>query len=102
MKEEYKTFVDEQLKDAIIEKTAEKSSSERMFYMLHKPMIKQSASTTKVRIVFDTSARSHSISCSLANTVSECMHTVPQLQPLLWDILIRARISKIYPHIFWR
>ena len=29
----------------------------------------------------------------LANSVNECMYTGPSLQPLLCDILIRARMS---------
>ena len=89
LKEEYEKIVNEQLKDGIIEKTEEKSLSERVFYMPHKPVVKENASTTKVRMVFDASARPH----PLANSVNECMHTGPPLQPLLWDILIRARMS---------
>ena len=40
-------------------------------------------------MVFDASAKPH----SLANSVNECMYTGPPLQPLLWDIMIRARMS---------
>ncbi|XP_068690406.1 uncharacterized protein [Montipora foliosa] len=40
-------------------------------------------------MVFDTSAKPH----PLANSVNECMHTGPPLQPLLWNIMIRARMS---------
>ncbi|CAB4008157.1 Hypothetical predicted protein [Paramuricea clavata] len=57
--------------------------------MPHKPVIRENASTTKVRMVFDASARPH----PTANSVNECMHTGPPLQRLLWDILIRARMS---------
>ena len=89
LKDEYEKIVHEQLKDGVIEKTKESSTSERVFYMPHKPVIKENASTTKVRIVFDASARPH----PTANSVNECMHTGPPLQPLLWDILIRARMS---------
>ncbi|XP_028390705.1 uncharacterized protein LOC114515614 [Dendronephthya gigantea] len=89
LKREYEKIVNEQLKDGIIEKTEGKSLSERVFYMPHKPVVKENASTTKVRMVFDASARPH----PLANSVNECMHTGPPLQPLLWDILIRARMS---------
>jgi hypothetical protein len=90
---EYQKIVHEQLKDGVIEKTKESSTSERVFYMPHKPVIKENASTTKVRMVFDASARPH----PTANSVNECIHTAsplpPTLQPLLWDILIRARMS---------
>ena len=40
-------------------------------------------------MVFDASAKSH----PLANSINECMHTGPPLQPQSWDILIRARMS---------
>ena len=40
------------------------------------------ASSLKVRMVLDGSARPH----PLANSINECMHTGPPLQPLLWDI----------------
>ena len=89
LKDEYEKIVHEQFKDGVIEKTKESSTSERVFYMPHKPVIKENASTTKVRMVFDASARPH----PTANSVNECMHTGPPLQPLLWDILIRARMS---------
>jgi len=29
----------------------------------------------------------------LANSINECMFTGPPLQPLLWDIMVRARMS---------
>ena len=64
-------------------------TGDRTFYMPHKPVVRESASTTKVRMVFDASAKPH----RLANSVNECMYTGPSLQPLLWDILIRARMS---------
>ena len=47
---------------------------------------------SKVRMVFDASAWPH----PLPSSVNECMHTGPPLHPLLWDILIRARMS---PHL---
>ena len=89
LKDEYQKIVHEQLKDGVIEKTKESSTSERVFYMPHKPVIKENAFTIKVRMVFDASARPH----PKANSVNECMHTGPPLQPLLWDILIRATMS---------
>lgn len=40
-------------------------------------------------MVFDASAKPHPPAIS----INECMYTGPPLQPLLWDILIRARMS---------
>jgi hypothetical protein len=53
LKDEYEKIVHEQLKDGVIEKTRESSTSERVFYIMpHKAVIKENASTTKVRMVY--------------------------------------------------
>ena len=57
--------------------------------MPHKPVVKRDGTTTKVRMVFDTSMKPRPV----ANSVNDCMFTGPPLQPLLWDILIRARVA---------
>ena len=57
--------------------------------MPHKPVLREEAATTKVRMIFDASTKPH----PLANGVNDCMHTGPSLQPFLWDILIRTRMS---------
>ena len=79
----------EQLEEGIVEVAPETPTGDRTFYMPHKPVVRESASTTKVRMVFDASAKPH----PLANSVNECMYTDPSLQSLMWDILIRARMS---------
>ena len=40
-------------------------------------------------MVFDASAKPH----YLASSINNCMHRGPPLQPLLWDVLVRARMS---------
>ena len=89
LKIEYDNIVHEQIEQGIVEKATDQPTGERVFYMPHKPVVRESATSTKVRMVFDASAKPH----PLANSVNECMHTAPPLQPLLWDIMIRARMS---------
>ena len=89
LKKEYEKIVQDQLEEGIVEIAPEKPTGDRMFYMPHKPVVRENAATTKVRMVFDASAKPH----PLANSVNECMYTGPPLQPLLWDIMIRARMS---------
>jgi len=89
LKEEYDCIVEKQLSTGVIEEAPQNPSGNRVFYMPHKPVVKQCAVTTKVRMVFDTSARPH----PLANSINDCMFTGPPLQPLLWDIMVRARMS---------
>ena len=71
----------------IVEEAPERPPGERVFYMPHKPVIKESAVTTKVRMVFDASAKPN----PLANSINDCMFTGPPVQPLIWDIMVRAR-----------
>ena len=54
-------------------------------------MIRKSAETTKIRIVYDASAKPNKDSVSL----NECLETGPPFQNLLWDILIRSRFRPI-------
>ena len=89
LKMEYINIVQEQIDQGIVEKVPEEPTGKRIFYMPHKPVVRESATSTKVRMVFDASAKPH----PLANSVNECMHTGPPLQPLLWNIMIRARMS---------
>ncbi|KAL9976623.1 hypothetical protein ACROYT_G013945 [Oculina patagonica] len=88
-REEYGGIIEEQLKAGVIEEAPRNPTGERVFYMPHKPVVKQSAVTMKVRMVFDASAKPH----PLANSINDCMFTGPPLQPLLWDIMVRARMS---------
>ena len=86
---EYNGIIEEQLRVGVIEEAPQNPSGKRVFYMPHKPVVKRSAVTTKVRMVFDASARPH----PLANSINDCMFTGTPLQPLLWDIMVRARMS---------
>ncbi len=97
-KDEYEKIVREQLKDGIIEKSEGKSTSERVFYMPHKPVIKENASTTKVRMVFDASARPH----PLANGVNECMHTGPlaDLQKVFLPVGLKEKDRDAFRFLF--
>ena len=89
LRKDYEKIIIDQVAAGIIEKAPDTPTGERVFYMPHKPVVKQDAITTKTRMVFDASAKPQPISSS----VNECMYPGPPLQPLLWDILVRARMS---------
>ena len=89
LREEYANIIEQQLRVGIVEEAPERPTGKRVFYMLHKPVIKESAVTTTIRMVFDGSAKHY----PLANSINDCMFTGPPLQPLLWDIMVRARMS---------
>ena len=89
LKQEYDKIINDQPASGVVETASDKPSGDRVYYMPHKPVIRQDATTTKVRMVFDTCSRPHPLSSSM----NDCMSTAPSLQPLLWDIMVRARMS---------
>ena len=90
--ETYDDIIREQQKAGIVE-TVDRSANcqKNEFYMPHKTVIREPAQTTKVRIVYDTSAKPNSNSTSL----NECLETGLSLQNLLWDILVRTRLRSV-------
>ena len=88
--EQYDDIIKEQLDEGVIE-PAPVETQGKVFYLPHKGVIKKSAETTKLRIVFDASAKETSDKPSL----NECLHPGPPLQNQLWNILVRARFHPV-------
>ena len=65
LKGEYGGIIEEQLRAGVIEEAPQIPSGERVFYMPHKPIVKQSADTTKVHMVFDASAKPQPLTYSI-------------------------------------
>ena len=63
----------------------------REFYIPHKPVVRESAETTKLRVVYDAPARAHSGAPSL----TECLNPGPPLQNQLWSVLVRTRFHPV-------
>ena len=55
MKNDYDEIIEKQ--SGIIEVAPEKPNGERLYYMPHKPVVREEATSTKVRMVFDASAK---------------------------------------------
>ena len=88
--EKYDEIIKEQIKEGIVEKV-DTEAQDREFYLPHKAVIRESAETTKLRIVYDASARENQNSPSL----NECLETGPPLQNHLWQVLIRGRFHPV-------
>ena len=69
--EKYDEIIQEQLAEGIIEKVTDEPKGKE-FYIPHKPVIRESAGSTKIRIVFDEFARANERSPSLKNLLLEC------------------------------
>ena len=68
-----------------------KTGSERVFYLPHRPATREPTETTKMIIVFNASAKV----CQTSTSLNECLETDPPLQNRLWNILIRSRFRTI-------
>ena len=85
---EYAKTIQEQLDKGIIEKVPNVSEANNpVHYLPHLPVVRTGRSTTKVRVVYDGSAKSNESSLSL----NDCLHKGPNLIPKLFDALIRFR-----------
>eukprot|EP00794_Sanderia_malayensis_P000965 gene965-biopygen216 len=86
----YDQIIQDQKEKGIVE-VADKESTGKVFYLPHKEVIRETAETTKLRIVFDASAKTNTNVASL----NDCLETGPPTQNLIWDILVRNRSRPI-------
>jgi len=83
----YNEIIQEYLEMDIIEVCNENSSNIRCRYVPHHAVIKEQAQSTKIRIVFDASAREIG-----ENSINDCLFEGPNLFPNLMGVLFRFRI----------
>ena len=86
---QYDNVFKEKLEAGIIEEVTEEREIGQTHYLPHHPVIRNDKATTKLRVVFDESARSK------APSLNSCLDKGPQLTPLLFDILIRFRSKNV-------
>ncbi len=81
----YDRIIQDQLQQGVIE-LAPNEASRNEFYLPHKAVSKKEAESTKLRIVYDASAKESHHHPSL----NDCLYAGPPLQNLLWSILVRS------------
>ena len=88
--QEYDQVMQEQLDQGIIERIPEKPTGDAVHWIPHQPVIRDDAESTKMRIVYDCSAKANVQEPSL----NDLLETGPSLQPLLFDILLKNRMHR--------
>lgn len=88
LKEEYDGVLRQYEEEGICEEVppSQMESVHPTFYLPHRPVIRESSSSTRVRPVFDASAPSYNGLC-----LNECLETGPSLNPDLVEVLLRFR-----------
>ena len=88
--EEYDSIIQEQLEEGVVEPTPDIATGKE-FYIPHKGVNRENAESTKLRIVYDASAREKENQPSL----NDRLNPGPPLQNRLWDILVRSRFYPV-------
>ena len=91
--EKYNHVLQEQLKAGIIEVAPPEvdRSTHRLHYLPHHPVLSPGSATTKLRIVYDGSAKTTSTN----NSLNECLYRGPVLLQDLTGILLRFRLQRV-------
>ena len=87
----YEEIIEEQRQAGVVEKADGPCVGGREFYIPHKPVVRATAESTKLRIVYDGSARASDGVPSL----NDCLHAGPPLQNKLWSVLVRGRFNPV-------
>ena len=82
---EYDSIIQNQRSRGIVEEVnlQEESADSQVHYLPHHAVVRRNKSTTKVRVVYDASARS--TGCSL----NKCLHKGPKFDQKILDILLQ-------------
>ena len=89
----YDDVIRDQEKQGIVEPVEQSTNNGvgKVHYLPHHEVIRVDKDTTKLRIVYDASARSGRNTPSL----NDCLYAGPPLSPLIYDILLRFRVHKV-------
>jgi len=90
--EEYDHVIKDQLNVEIVEKIDKSEQAQpgrQLHYLQHHCVVREDKTTTKLRIVYNASARIN------GPALNDCLYTGPSLTPEILDILIRFRVQPI-------
>ena len=88
---DYDSVIQDQLRRGIIEMVPDpqKTESDRVHYLPHRGVVRQDKTSSKLRIVYDGSAKSNGPS------LNDCLYTGPKFDQSIFDILLRFRVHKV-------
>ncbi|KAK5967304.1 Integrase catalytic domain-containing protein, partial [Trichostrongylus colubriformis] len=86
----YADTIADYVRQGIVEQVQEHHSDDpRVYYIPHQAVVKESSTTTKLRVVFDASSHYKG-----APSLNDCLHPGPSILPDLVGILLRSRLPQ--------
>ena len=88
---EYDSVIQTQIQQGIVElvDTSVRKTTGRLHYLPHHAVVRSDKDTTKVRVVYDASARAGGPS------LNNCLHTGPKFNQRIFDLLLRFRMHRV-------
>ena len=88
--EEYDRIICDQVQKGIVEKISPSSvTTDRVHYLPHHGVLRQDKQTSKLRIVYDASARCNGPS------LNDCLYAGPKFGQSIFDIFVRFRFQRV-------
>ena len=88
--QEYDNIIEDQIKSGVVEPANDVLVPVgNVHYLPHREVVREDKNTTKVRVVYDASAKGP------GSSLKDCLHTGTSLNTLIFDILIRFRVYKV-------
>ena len=88
--QEYDKIIQEQIESGVVEFASDVMVPPgKVHYLPHREVIREDRNTTKVRVVYDASARCPETS------LNDCLQTGPSFSTLIFDILVRFRVNTV-------
>ena len=86
---EYDAIIKNQIQQGIVELVRPSENVARVHYLPHHGVIRRDKETTKLRIVYDASARANGPS------LNDCLHAGPKFDQKILDLLLRFRAHRV-------
>ena len=83
-------MIREQLEEGVVERAPAEVTG-REFFLPHRAVVRRNAETTKLRVVYDASARAQ----EKAPSLNDCLHAGPPVQNKLWSVVVRNRFHPV-------
>jgi len=90
LKEQYTAFMEEYQELGHMSPAPPAQPDEKCYHIPHHPVFKPDSTTTKMRVVFDASAKSNT-----GTSLNDVLHVGPTVQSELYDIVLRFRTHRV-------